>query len=113
MPAAGAQFPVFISLFYMLRTDLRRDICGTAHRPRRHEVGDADRRAQLPDAERRGDFLFVPDLTAKAHRRRADRADVLYVGSQLLSTLLMSVDAGPQPADDHASALPFVFVIFV
>ena len=32
-----AQFPVFISLYYMLRTDLRRDICpeingpGTAH----------------------------------------------------------------------------------
>ena len=30
-----AQFPVFISLYYMLRTDLRRDICPDINRPAR------------------------------------------------------------------------------
>ena len=88
------QLPVFISLFYMLRTDLKIDICGAqlrelllartgqsgrheqpdpAERRRRsrgHRQGPSDRnRLQhadhgAPHARRK--FLFIPDITDKA-----------------------------------------------
>src|SRR5215203_5574549 len=78
-----AQLPVFLSLFYMLRADLRRDICpeinppGTANPVPCGEGGDAG-------------FLFIPDLTDKATGGVLIALIVLYVGSQLASTLLMS-----------------------
>jgi YidC/Oxa1 family membrane protein insertase len=78
-----AQLPVFLSLFYMLRKDLRIDICpeinppGTANPVPCGEGGDAG-------------FLFIPDLTDKATGYVLVILIVLYVGSQLLSTLLMS-----------------------
>ena len=43
-----AQFPVFISLYYMLRTDLRRDIC-----PEINGAGHAELRASDPVRRRR------------------------------------------------------------
>src|SRR5258705_12068868 len=48
-----AQLPVFFSLFYMLRHDLRIDICGQAAKP----CGEV-----IPDSAQ---FLFIPDLTDK------------------------------------------------
>ena len=55
-----AQFPVFLSLFYMLRTDLRHDICPEINRPGTPAQPGAVRR------RRRREFLFIPDLTDKA-----------------------------------------------
>ena len=57
-------------------------------------------------------FLFISDLTDKATGSTLAILIVLYVGSQLLSTILMST------ATDRTQrmiflALPFVFVIFV
>ena len=54
-----AQLPVFLSLFYMLRKDLRHDICpeiNPAGAPNPQPCGDGG------DAQ----FLFIPDLTDKA-----------------------------------------------
>jgi YidC/Oxa1 family membrane protein insertase len=58
------------------------------------------------------EFLFIPDITDKATGGVLIALIVLYVGSQLLSTVLMST------ATDRTQrmiflALPFVFVIFV
>src|SRR5215210_3362413 len=100
-----AQLPVFLSLFYMLQDDLRLDICPNINR------------AGTTNPQPCGDggaasFLFIPDVTDKATGGVLVALIVLYVGSQLLSTILMST------AQDKTQriiflALPFVFVIFV
>jgi YidC/Oxa1 family membrane protein insertase len=100
-----AQLPVFLSLFYMLRTDLRIDICP--------EVNPPGTPKPVPCGEG-GDagFLFIPDLTDKATGGVLIALIVLYVGSQLLSTVLMST-ATDKTQRMIFLALPFVFVIFV
>ncbi len=81
-----AQLPVFFSLFYMLRKDLRFDIC-----PEVKTAAGAPPKPPVPCGEG-GDagFLFIPDLTDKATGAVLVTLIVLYVGSQLFSTLLMS-----------------------
>jgi YidC/Oxa1 family membrane protein insertase len=101
----AAQLPVFLSLFYMLRTDLRYDICPEAQPPLPAKPvpcgpgGDAG-------------FLFIPDLTDKATGGVLVALIVLYVGSQLASTLLMSTTTDRTQRMIFL-ALPFVFVAFV
>jgi YidC/Oxa1 family membrane protein insertase len=92
-----AQLPVFLSLFYMLQDDLRFDICGQTEDP----CG--------PGA---ASFLFINDLTDKATGVELLVLIVLYVGSQLLSTLLMSTTTDRTQRMIFL-ALPFVFVIFI
>src|SRR4051795_6791005 len=53
-----AQIPVFISLFYMLRHDLRFDICPSVNEGSTTPI-------QCPDGGA-SQFFFVPNLTAKA-----------------------------------------------
>jgi YidC/Oxa1 family membrane protein insertase len=95
-----AQMPIFIALFYMLRTDLREDICGQTSKP----CGDV-----IPGS---AEFLFIPDLTDKATGGVLVALIVLYVGSQLLSSLLMSVSADKNQRR-LIIALPLVFVAFI
>ena len=57
-------------------------------------------------------FLFIPDITDKATGAVLVTLIVLYVGSQLLSTILMST-ATDKTQRILFLALPFVFVIFV
>src|SRR3712207_3785072 len=78
-----AQLPVFLSLFYMLQDDLRRDICPGVNPP---SVEDPQPCGTGGAAE----FFFIPDLTNKATGVVLVSLIVLYVGSQLLSTVLMS-----------------------
>jgi YidC/Oxa1 family membrane protein insertase len=100
-----AQLPVFLSLFYMLRKDLRHDICpeinppGTPNPVPCGDGGDAG-------------FLFIPDLTNKATGGVLVALIVLYVGSQLASTLLMSTTTDRTQRMIFL-ALPFFFVIFI
>ena len=100
-----AQLPVFLSLFYMLRVDLRHDICpeinplGTANPKPCGDGGDAQ-------------FLFIPDLTNRAYGYVLVILIVLYVGSQLASTLLMSTTTDKTQRMIFL-ALPFFFVLFV
>ena len=97
-----AQLPVFFALFYMLQKDLRIDICGQTAKP----CGDI---ASSGGAEQ---FLFINDLTDKATGGVLVTLIVLYVGSQLLSTILMST-ATDRNQKLIMYALPFFFVIFV
>src|SRR5215216_1852333 len=100
-----AQLPVFLSLFYMLRKDLRYDICPELQPPPPAqpvacgEGGDAG-------------FLFIPDLTNKATGYVLAILIVLYVGSQLFSTLLMSTTTDRTQRMIFL-ALPFIFVAFI
>jgi YidC/Oxa1 family membrane protein insertase len=100
-----AQLPVFLALFYLLQDDLRRDICPEVNPP-----GTSDPQPCGPGGA--AEFLFIPDLTDKATGGVLITLIILYVGSQLLSTVLMST------ATDRTQrmiflALPFVFVIFI
>src|SRR4051812_42275828 len=100
-----AQLPVFLSLFYMLRTDLRYDICPEVNppgSPNPQPCGDGG------DAS----FFFIPDLTNKATGAVLVVLIILYVGSQLASTLLMSTTTDRTQRMIFL-ALPFLFVAFV
>src|SRR4051794_7703832 len=103
-----AQIPVFISLYYMLRTDLRQDICPEINGP-----GTPNFDHPIPCGDG-GDatFLFIPDLTNKATGGVLVALIILYVGSQLFSTLLMSTTTDRTQRMIFI-ALPFVFVTFV
>jgi len=90
-----AQLPVFVTLFYVLRHELPSDIgC---------EAGHCGSEAS---------FLFINDLTAKAHGAELITLLVLYVGTQLVSGLIMSVTADKSQRMMMA-LLPFIFVPFV
>ena len=103
-----AQMPFFIGLFYLLQSDLKEDICGAA----------ALTATKTPCAEIAGamtgneDFLFIADLTVKATGWVLAVLIVMYICSQLLSSLLT-----PSTADRNQRmlmyGLPFVFVFFI
>ena len=90
-----AQLPVFITLFYVLRHELPADIgC---------KAGECGSEAS---------FLFINDLTAKAHGPELIVLLVLYVGTQLISGMVMSVTADKSQRT-MMFVLPFIFVPFV
>ena len=106
------QLPVFISLYYMLRKSLRGDICPqvqAAYQAQHHTTGTT------PCGPHGGaGFLFIPDLTNKASGWVLIVLLVLYVGSQLGSTLVMSSAATMEPMQRNLMLfLPLVFVLFV
>jgi YidC/Oxa1 family membrane protein insertase len=100
-----AQLPVFLALFYMLRADLRHDICPDVNPP------------GIPDPQPCGEtsassFFFIPDLTDQTTGAVLVALIVLYVASQLVSTVLMSTTTD-RNQKLIMMALPFVFVAFV
>ena len=116
-----AQIPVFMSLFYMLRIDLKVDICGPESaivqagyqdgiiKPPSTDIANVYCNLVEPGSAK---FLFIPDLTAPGTGWVLILLLVLYVGSQLLSSVLMAttVDRNQKII---TYALPFVFVIFI
>ena len=100
-----AQLPVFLALFYLLRTDLKEEICGIPARLASERVCE-----QVQPGS--GQFLFIPDLTDNGTGWVLAVLVVLYVSSQLLSSLLM-----PSTVDRTQRlifmALPFIFVPFI
>jgi YidC/Oxa1 family membrane protein insertase len=99
------QMPVFISLFYMLRKDLRHDICPDINPP------------TVPNPKPCGSseasqFFFIPDITDKATGAVLVTLVILYIGSQLLSSIFMSTSADRNQRL-IMMGLPFFFVPFV
>src|SRR5258707_5457740 len=111
------QLPVFISLFYMLRSDLKKHICGDQlveyfnRHPKEalhyHAVGHVNSVAHLPAkfientscdtvAPHSAKFLFLPDITNKATGAALIVLILLYVGSQVASTLVATATADPK-----------------
>jgi YidC/Oxa1 family membrane protein insertase len=109
------QLPVFISLYYMLRQSLRTDICPAIQRAHNHGVLSNSHTVPCgtgPHAH--ASFLFIPDLTDKASGVVLVVLIILYVGSQLGSTLVMSSAATMDPMQRRLMMfLPLVFVLFV
>lgn len=91
-----AQLPVFITLFYVLQNDLRLDICGQTAKPC----------GEIPGNWGEG-FLFITDLTAKATGGELIALLIIYVGTQLISGLVMSVSA-----DKNQRMLMFLLPLF-
>jgi YidC/Oxa1 family membrane protein insertase len=90
-----AQLPVFITLFYVLRHELPDDIgCQAGH------------------CGSEASFLFINDLTAKAHGGELIALLILYVGTQLISGMVMAVTADKSQRT-MMMVLPFIFVPFV
>jgi YidC/Oxa1 family membrane protein insertase len=90
-----AQLPVFITLFYVLRHELPADIgCKAGH------------------CGSEASFLFINDLTAKAMGGELVALLILYIGTQLISGLVMSVTADKSQRT-MMFILPLIFVPFV
>jgi YidC/Oxa1 family membrane protein insertase len=111
-----AQLPVFISLFYMLRQSLRTDICPSvqlaAHTIHHVALGSTvpcTAYGPFPKAS----FLFIPDLTNKATGAVLVVMIILYVGTQLASSLLMSSPTMDPTQRRIMLLLPLFFVIFI
>jgi len=84
-----AQLPVFITLFFLLRDELPDDV-GPGGAP----------------------FLFINDLTEKAVGGELILLLVLYIGTQLISGLVMSITADKSQRM-LMFALPLIFVPFI
>jgi YidC/Oxa1 family membrane protein insertase len=114
------QLPVFISLFYMLRSDLKKHICGTqleAHYHVFHHAGESlnkyiEKTSCQSVAPHSGKFLFLPDITNKATGAALIVLILLYVGSQLASTLVATATADPNQRR-LMLLLPIVFVVIL
>ena len=117
------QFPFFIALYYMLRTDLKADMCpgikeyaastGTKlANVTCTEFGDSAYAAAHHITVADPSFLFIPDLTAKATGAVLVVLIVLYVASQLASGLLSSASADRNQRMIMLG-LPIVFVFFI
>ena len=112
-----AQLPVFISLFYMLRQDLRKNICpdtqaayqaSTRRAPHLARAAARTRRRAVPTTA--PGFLFIPDLTDKATGVVLVVLLLLYVGSQLASSLMMSSPMMDKTQRQLMLLLPLFFV---
>src|SRR5271169_1765997 len=129
------QLPVFISLFYMLRTDLKFDICGPQMREHysRELHRHITKNSEIPEhavkvmghtvkgltetgcnvvAPGSAKFLFIPDITAKATGIVLIVLILLYVGSQIVSTLVATATADPNQRR-LMLLLPLVFVVIL
>jgi YidC/Oxa1 family membrane protein insertase len=105
-----AQLPVFVSLFYMLRQSLRGDICPNVQTIF-HAAGHA---GTTPCGAGHGaGFLFISDLTNKATGATLIVLIVLYVGTQLASSLMMSSATMDKTQRQIMLFMPLVFVIFI
>jgi YidC/Oxa1 family membrane protein insertase len=116
------QIPVFISLFYMLRQDLRPNICPQTQAAYWHQYivqhpGTTLHEAMghtIPCGPNNGaGFLFIPDLTNKATGWVLIVLLALYVGSQLASSLMMSSPMMDPTQRRLMLLLPLFFVVIV
>lgn len=90
-----AQLPVFITLFYVLRHELPEDIgCKAGH------------------CGAEASFLFINDLTAKATGAELITLLILYIGTQLISGMVMSLTADKSQRT-MMFLLPLFFVPFI
>jgi YidC/Oxa1 family membrane protein insertase len=116
-----AQLPVFIGLFYTLRTRLREDVCPGLQAAFRHAYA-AHHNIPLHEAAGQtvgchglngSSWLFIHDLTNTATGLTLVVLIVLYVGTQLASSLMMQAPTIDQTQRRMMLLLPLVFVIFI
>lgn len=122
-----AQIPFLISFFYMLRTDLKFEICGDGqNRGLPHDVGcsavpnpvgDWMYGDKIPPGSTLGgfgeSFLGIHDITAVATGGLLVLLLVLYVGSQIASSLVNMPPTVDKNQRRLMLALPLIFVVFL
>ena len=108
------QVPVFISLVYMLRTDLKKHICGAALKANGITSSTAIGKANCNTLthSKVASFLFINDITSKAAGVVLVVLMVLYVGTMVSTSVMMSVGSDRNQRL-ISIALPVVFVVFV
>jgi YidC/Oxa1 family membrane protein insertase len=117
----AAQIPVFIGLFYTLRTRLRKDICPTVqtsyeqHYAAVHHISVKAAAGQTVacGSGHGASFLFINDITSTATGLTLVVLIVLYVGTQLASTLMMSTPAMDPNQRRIMMLMPLFFVVFI
>ena len=122
------QLPVFISLYYMLKQSLRSDICAgvqhafqasyaAAHHVSLHAAAGETTYCTNPAYAHYyhggASFLFIPDLTNNATGAVLVVLIILYVGTQLASTMLMSSPTMDKTQRQIMMVLPLFFVLFI
>jgi len=116
-----AQIPVFIGLFYTLQTRLREDICPGLQAAFRHAYA-AHHHIPLHEAAGHtvachglggSSWLFIHDLTNTATGLTLVVLIVLYVGTQLASSLMMRAPTLDRTQRRLMLLLPLFFVIFI
>jgi YidC/Oxa1 family membrane protein insertase len=116
-----AQLPVFIGLFYMLRKNLRPDICPKTQQAFQHQYALAHHVSLHAAAGQTtacgpnggAGFLFINDLTNKATGITLVVLLVLYVGTQLASSLMMANATMDKTQRNMMLLLPLFFVVIV
>jgi len=103
------QFPVLISLVYMLRTDLLKHICSQARAAAHGTLAHQTCKQIVPH---HAGFLFVHDITSKATGVALIALIVMYVATTLFTSVMMSV-GNDRNQRLMAIGLPLVFVVFV
>jgi YidC/Oxa1 family membrane protein insertase len=106
-----AQLPVFIGLFYMLRKSLRVDICPHVQHlyQAAHHTTNTVACVPVPAAH----FLFIDDITNNATGITLVVLIVLYVGTQLASSLMMATPTMDKTQRQIMLLMPLFFVIFI
>jgi len=116
-----AQIPVFIGLYYTLRTRLRDDICPGLQAAFRHAYA-AHHHTPLHQAAGHtvachglngSSWLFIHDLTNTATGLTLVGLIVLYIGTQLASSRMMQAPTMDQTQRRLMLLLPLLFVIFI
>jgi YidC/Oxa1 family membrane protein insertase len=111
------QIPVLYALYFMLRSSLRADICPQsqpgAHMVGGHWVVPPHASLQACGAHNGANFLFIPDLTDHATGIVLVVLMVLYVVTQLGSSLLMSSPTMDKRQRQMMLVLPLVFVFII
>jgi len=131
------QLPVFISLFYMLRKNLRSDICGSTqtkfqaayaktymlHNHVTEKIAHAAALSQTTyctnpvythgNPVTGAGFLFIHDITNTAHGVTLVVLLILYVGTQAVSTLIMSAPTMDKTQRQMMMLLPLFMVLFI
>jgi YidC/Oxa1 family membrane protein insertase len=106
------QLPVFVSLFYMLRTDLKHQICGaaiTAQHISATKLTNIGCSTILPHS---GGFLFISDITAKATGAALIVLIVLYMSSMFITSFLSTASL-ERNQRLLMLGLPLVFTIII
>lgn len=114
-----AQAPVFVSLYYALRENLKLDICGEQLKHYFHVTSPS----KIPSgklqsvgcnqvARHSARFLFLGDITAPSAGLTLVVMMALYVSSQIAAMLLGSAGAAPG-SKAVMLAMPFVLLLFI
>ena len=118
------QLPFFFALYYMLRKDLKLDMCPgiEGYAASQHasvanvtcsQFADSSYAAAHHITVADPSFLFIPDLTAKATGAVLITLIVLYIASQLGSGLLSSSAMTDRNQRMLMLGLPLIFVTFI